>query len=314
MSIEAISWALREAPNVPASCVGVLIGLADHADKRGRAAYPSVATLAGYARKRSRQVQRDLDQLRAGGVIDYGDPAVSAHLRYDKRPQVYDLAMAQGQYRPSEKGTRDVTGDTPQPPEQTERGDTDDVPQTGSGVSCETERGVTHDRAGCHTRHPNRPEPSGNRPSTPRARGIDAATLNETAARPDAWQLVADWHNNQPATYRTAVRRQLTKQANDILNDHGQADIVRAALDMWGNRPDARPGLLPYLYDDALKQATGTPQARGDKVSGWLDVDNPDNGAQPKSARGDKVNGWLNLDTDDTPPTLTAIEGGRDTA
>jgi hypothetical protein len=69
MSIEAIRWALREAPGVPAQCLGVLIGLAEHADKHGRSAYPSAITLSRYARKSERQVRADLMLLAEAKVI-----------------------------------------------------------------------------------------------------------------------------------------------------------------------------------------------------------------------------------------------------
>jgi hypothetical protein len=63
LSIEATVWALKYAPPMPPQLLGTLFGLADHADKRGRAAYPSVRTLAAYACKAERSVQRDLKEL-----------------------------------------------------------------------------------------------------------------------------------------------------------------------------------------------------------------------------------------------------------
>ncbi|WP_143193990.1 hypothetical protein [Micromonospora sp. CB01531] len=53
MSIEAVSWALSDAPDVPPSCLAVLIGLANHAHADGRGAFPSQERLAFYAASRS---------------------------------------------------------------------------------------------------------------------------------------------------------------------------------------------------------------------------------------------------------------------
>mgnify|MGYP001952389855 CR=1 FL=1 len=88
-----MAWALRDAPDVPAHCVGVLIGLANHAGPDGRGAYPSQRLLASYARKTVRQVRTDLRKLEELGLIRPGDPRLVEHLPADKRPQVWDLAI-----------------------------------------------------------------------------------------------------------------------------------------------------------------------------------------------------------------------------
>ncbi|MEU1092732.1 helix-turn-helix domain-containing protein, partial [Streptomyces sp. NPDC005877] len=93
MSTEAMDWALELAPPMPAQLVATLSGLARHADKKGRGAYPSVARLAAYTCKAERSVQRDLKQLRDLGLIRLGDQSKAAHLPEGKRPEVYDLAL-----------------------------------------------------------------------------------------------------------------------------------------------------------------------------------------------------------------------------
>lgn len=93
MSIEAINWALQDAPGVPAQCVSVLIGLANKADRHGRGAYPSATTLATWARKSKRQVHYDLLTLADAKLIREGDQALVRHLPPNRRPVVYDLAM-----------------------------------------------------------------------------------------------------------------------------------------------------------------------------------------------------------------------------
>lgn len=93
MSLEATVWALKYAPPMPPQLLGTLFGLADHADKKGEGAYPSVRTLAAYACKSERSVQRDLKELVKLGLIRDGDQSVAEHIPQERRPHVYDLAM-----------------------------------------------------------------------------------------------------------------------------------------------------------------------------------------------------------------------------
>lgn len=88
-----MDWAMELAPPMPSQLVATLSGLARHADKKGRNAYPSVARLAAYACKSERSVQRDLAELRKLGLIRYGDQSKANHLPEGKRPEVYDLAV-----------------------------------------------------------------------------------------------------------------------------------------------------------------------------------------------------------------------------
>jgi hypothetical protein len=95
MSVEATSWALSEAPDVPPQCVAVLLGLANHAHANGRGAFPSQERLAWYARKSVRSVRRDLAELEGLGLIRRGNQAYVAFLPTDRRPVVWDLATGQ---------------------------------------------------------------------------------------------------------------------------------------------------------------------------------------------------------------------------
>lgn len=97
MSLEAIAWALVEAPDVPPQCVSLLVGLANHADSRGRGAYAGQKLLAGYARKSDRSVRNDLGSLLERGLIRPGDQSLAAHIPADCRPVVYDLALERKQ-------------------------------------------------------------------------------------------------------------------------------------------------------------------------------------------------------------------------
>lgn len=93
MSIQAINWALEDAPDVPSHLVAVLVALANHADASGRNAYVGQERLGWYTRKARRNVRKDIDALIKLGLIREGDQRIVAHLRADKRPTVYDLAM-----------------------------------------------------------------------------------------------------------------------------------------------------------------------------------------------------------------------------
>jgi hypothetical protein len=92
MSVEAITWALMKAPNVKASWVSTLVGLANHADHEHES-YVGQPTLAFYTRKSLRQVGYDLRDMEAAGLITPGNQAKVLHVRADKRPTVWRLMV-----------------------------------------------------------------------------------------------------------------------------------------------------------------------------------------------------------------------------
>ena len=123
MTIQALSWAIEDAPDVPPHLVATLVGLANHADRNGQGAYPSQATLAHYTRKDERSVRRDLIQLEELGLIRIGDQRFVLHLAEDKRPVVYDLAIERrrdDRPEPKRRGrptkAQVKTGGRPRPP------------------------------------------------------------------------------------------------------------------------------------------------------------------------------------------------------
>ena len=85
-------WVIEEA-RVPGHLFAVLACLAWKADDLGRGAYPSEVTLAEWTGKSERQVRSDLKALAATTLTGPGDPSLVAHLRADRRPAVWDLAM-----------------------------------------------------------------------------------------------------------------------------------------------------------------------------------------------------------------------------
>ncbi len=72
-----------------------LYALANYAGPDGRHTYPSVETLAHDAECSEATVRRDLKALIKDGWIRRGDQAHVAHIRGDRRPVVYDIAMTE---------------------------------------------------------------------------------------------------------------------------------------------------------------------------------------------------------------------------
>jgi hypothetical protein len=115
-----MTWALEEAPEVPAHLVATLIGLANHADRHGRGAYPSQATLAEYTRKTDRGIRNDLGALLEAGLIRRGDQRLVAHIAADERPVVYDLAVERRRARATVPAQREAGTGSPVPAEPAE--------------------------------------------------------------------------------------------------------------------------------------------------------------------------------------------------
>ena len=95
MSIEAIAWALNEAPVKNPTTKLVLIALANHARPDGSSAFPSVKTICRYTCLSERSVRTHLDNLEAQGIIRRCDQrVVAAYIdRPDRRPVGYDLNL-----------------------------------------------------------------------------------------------------------------------------------------------------------------------------------------------------------------------------
>lgn len=120
------------------------------------------------------------------------------------------------------------------------------------------------------------------------------AELNDTAVqRPDAYALVSTWARDLATPIRTETQRQLAKTVDTLLADLGpRADlaILRTALNDWATR-GRTPGFITHCYDDAARAARAALNSQdvpGSRVH------------QPagRSARGDKVRGWLSVDED----------------
>lgn len=128
MSVQAMSWALKQKVVTDAAARHVLLCLCNYAGDTGRGAFPSSQTLADDTGLSKRSVQRKLDDLEAAGVIARGNQAAAAVYiaRVDRRPIVYDVLMGSIE-----------RGDTVSP--RAERGDNHDT----NGVTTVHERGDT---------------------------------------------------------------------------------------------------------------------------------------------------------------------------
>ena len=106
-----MNWALEQREIKDATARHVLLCLANYADKDGRGAFPSVASLGEDTGLSERTIRYKLDDLLAAGLIRLGNQAIAAAYidRHDRRPTVYDLAMIRGAAAApgSERGAND---------------------------------------------------------------------------------------------------------------------------------------------------------------------------------------------------------------
>lgn len=132
MSIRALTWATdaRQTGPLAAEARLVLVVLADHADPDGRGAYVSAPTIGRRLGITVRSVRRSIAALEAAGVIGPGEQALVSHIRKDRRPFVWDLAVDGRHVRLEFDGSlaaepydRDRHGVTPATPREESRGD-----------------------------------------------------------------------------------------------------------------------------------------------------------------------------------------------
>lgn len=116
MSHQATTWALYGVARdvVSDSARMTLLALADHTDPDGRGAFPSVQRLAERLGRTRRTIERHIEELHAAGLIVPGDQELVAHVRADRRPNVWDLAMTVPEVSADDDPTR-VTRRSPRP-------------------------------------------------------------------------------------------------------------------------------------------------------------------------------------------------------
>jgi hypothetical protein len=240
VSVQAITWVLEKAPEVPPHLVALLLSMANHANEHGRGSYAGVTTLAWYTRKNERSVRRDIDQALELGLIRLGDQRFVLHIDPDKRPVVYDLAMER------ERNPRPRPGRPGRPAKQQVSD-----PVVNGGVSTPprlTNREDAHDKSGGSPRQiggvPTPPEPFLEpREEPPPARGRAREAPTEPAGgagespQPQALaNLVDEVHQMQPGWRPDRIRRALT----DAVSQGRAAPVVAEAMRLVAADPATR--------------------------------------------------------------------------
>lgn len=160
MSWQASSWALRQAA-VGGDCVArvILLAMADYAHPDGTGVYISIASLMAFTGKSESTVHRKVAWLEHQGLIRRGDQHLVDHIRPDRRPIVWDLAMDVPAIPVDDhldESGHEVTDPVPDPDPVTVQRGVKMTPRSVSGVSPVRERGVTGARHGVS---PMTPEP-----------------------------------------------------------------------------------------------------------------------------------------------------------
>ena len=112
MSVQAMTWAMKQEIVTAPTPRHVLLCLANYAGEDGVGAFPSVSRLARDTGMDERTVQRNLAKLEEAGLIVRGNPALAAARidRGDRRPNVWNLAMEADAERGGTESPRRVNG------------------------------------------------------------------------------------------------------------------------------------------------------------------------------------------------------------
>lgn len=164
MSIHVMSWVWKNAP-LDGTDLLVLLCIADHADEHGENAWPSVQTIARYARRKPRRVQQIVRDLESAGLIAVElQKGGTADMPADRRPNRYRVIMDDGVQSPPGS---DPAGCSPEP----------------GGVQSEPPRGATQTAP-----NPSM-EPSMNRNDRTPAR----ASTSTSVVSADSAEFIAFW-------------------------------------------------------------------------------------------------------------------------
>ncbi|KAF1307004.1 helix-turn-helix domain-containing protein [Pseudomonas sp. SG-MS2] len=220
MSVQSMSWALEQRDIVDATARYVLLVLANYADKNGRGAFPSSASISDDTGLSIRTVKYKLDHLLEIGVIRLGNQAIAgAYIdRHDRRPTVYDLCV--------ERGATAAPG--------SERGanyDTTGCSSRQNGVQTTTERG-----AGAA------PNPSINHQLTikePKASVADAPAGAKKAPKFDPLtckpanvsdSIWADWCQHRKEIGKRLTKTTCDRQAKTLAGHHAPDAVINQSI------------------------------------------------------------------------------------
>ena len=252
-------WALTKAPVADPVARLVLVGLANHAGPDGRGARPAQATLARYVGVSDRTIRTKLRLLEHLGLVVEGDQAAVAHLRPDRRPVVFDLAMHLVE-RAEDASGREDTGGNLRP----------------HGRKSATARAEDDDRTGGNTLPT---EPSMNLSIEPSVNRVgDADDDDAEAVRSDVLEvcrIVAD-HVEAVTGKRPAAGARWQTQARLMLDRDGRTvDEVRAVMAWVTASAFWSPNILsvPKLRDkwDTLAGQAVRDARAASSGGGWLE-------------------------------------------
>jgi hypothetical protein len=226
----------------------VLIGIANHAGDGG--AWPSIASLAKYARVDERSVQRAIRKLEELGEIRVHAQSGGTRSTQDRyRPNRYDILVVCPPDCDRSMAHRCADDEAPETAEQDAiRGDADVTPHTETGVTRVSPLALVRGDASVALGvTPVSPEPSYNHPDTPQppASGGPTSTTPVCGRHPDGGgkncracgttskQLAEQRRLEAEAEAREAGRRRLAAERlrNEQLRAQGRSPATAAALE-----------------------------------------------------------------------------------
>lgn len=220
MSVQSMSWALEQRDIVDATARYVLLVLANYADKNGRGAFPSSASISDDTGLSIRTVKYKLDHLLEIGVIRLGNQAIAgAYIdRHDRRPTVYDLCVERG--APAAPGS--------------ERGANDDTTGCSSrhnGVQTTTERGagaapnpsINHQGT---IKEPK--QPVADAPAAPKKDPkFDPMTAKPANVSASVW---ADWCQHRREIGKRLTKTTCERQAKTLAGHHAPDAVINQSI------------------------------------------------------------------------------------
>lgn len=230
MSVQAMSWAIKQQIATDASSRHVLLLLSNYADAEGEDAFPSVKRLCQDTGLSERTVRDRLGKLSSLGLIEAGNQKIAEAkgFRPDRTPTVYKLRFD----RWKSEHSLAITGGV------------QDAHPDNNGVQDKSERGAGDAGTGCSSRTLTIIEPSDNRhtPIIPAERGDDIDAI---------WTSYPSWRRGSRKPVEASLRSAIKRGAKvaDIL------DGIRRAVAYWPKtakepRSNFIPNLTTFLNQD----------------------------------------------------------------
>lgn len=220
MSVQSMSWALEQRDIVDATARYVLLVLANYADKNGRGAFPSSASISDDTGLSIRTVKYKLDHLLDIGVIRLGNQAIAgAYIdRHDRRPTVYDLCV--------ERGATAAPGS-----ERGANGDATGCSSRQNGVQTTTERGAGAAPNPSINHQGTIKEPKGpvaDAPAAPKkAQKFDPMTAKPANVSTAVW---ADWCQHRREIGKRLTKTTCDRQAKTLAGHHAPDAVINQSI------------------------------------------------------------------------------------